>query len=143
MQELRGISGQLNQKQKKLSVGVAAVIIEARQILLVRNTSTNIWSFPGGHVAVSESLPEALQREVREETNLQVNVLDEPIFYQYEIIPGLTLLLFFFKTKISSKKIVLKSINDEISEIRWFPLDQLPEKVYENTAYVIQHFIKW
>jgi ADP-ribose pyrophosphatase YjhB (NUDIX family) len=59
-------------------VGVGAVVVNAGRVLLIRRGSEPLkghWSLPGGLVEVGENLHQALQREVAEETGLQV----EPI----------------------------------------------------------------
>ena len=43
-----------------------------RNVLLVHNTDGGGWSLPGGKVEYGETLVEALNREVREETGLLV-----------------------------------------------------------------------
>ena len=45
-------------------------------MLLVHNTDGGGWSLPGGKVEYGETLVEALNREVREETGLLVEVND-------------------------------------------------------------------
>jgi 8-oxo-dGTP diphosphatase len=58
---------------------VAAVIWNDRQeVLLIRRTKEprkGQWSLPGGKVEFGESLEDALRREVREETGLEVALL--------------------------------------------------------------------
>ncbi len=59
-------------------VGVGAIIIQDGRLLLVRRGSPpqqGEWSLPGGLVETGERLEEAVQREVREETGLEVEVL--------------------------------------------------------------------
>jgi 8-oxo-dGTP diphosphatase len=61
------------------SVGVGAVAVVNQEILLVRRghaPSEGLWSLPGGRVEWAETLVEALEREVLEETGLQVEVGD-------------------------------------------------------------------
>jgi ADP-ribose pyrophosphatase YjhB (NUDIX family) len=58
-------------------VGVGAVVLQAGRVLLVRRRYAPLagqWSLPGGAVETGETLAAALQREVREETALEIEV---------------------------------------------------------------------
>jgi 8-oxo-dGTP diphosphatase len=58
-------------------VGVGAIIIKGQEVLLARRGKEpgyGEWSIPGGAVKLGETLEEAVIREVREETNLEVRV---------------------------------------------------------------------
>jgi mutator protein MutT len=60
-------------------VGVGAVIVEAGRVLLVRRGAEPLkghWSLPGGLVELGEGLLNAVVREVREETGLEVEPLE-------------------------------------------------------------------
>ena len=55
---------------------VASLVIYKDNLLLVKkNKSDNLWSFPGGAVELGETLQAALKREVMEETTIKIEVL--------------------------------------------------------------------
>ena len=58
-------------------VGVGAVVLDGDRVLLVKRAHEPLkgeWSLPGGAVDVGETLEQAIRREVREETCLDVEV---------------------------------------------------------------------
>ena len=58
-------------------VGVGAVVVREGKALLIKRghePRKGEWSLPGGIVELGESLVDALRREVREETGLEVNI---------------------------------------------------------------------
>jgi len=60
-------------------VGVGAVIVKDGRVLLVqRGTEPALgrWSIPGGLIEVGEALSEAVVREVREETGLEIQPVE-------------------------------------------------------------------
>ena len=57
--------------------GVGGVVICGDEVLLVRRAfppRQGEWSLPGGRLELGESLPDAVRREVREETGIEVAV---------------------------------------------------------------------
>ena len=72
--------------EKKLpsapEVGVGAIVIKDSKILLVKrnkNPKKGQWAIPGGSVKLGETLQQAVEREIKEETGLVVQARD-PIY---------------------------------------------------------------
>ncbi len=60
-------------------VGIGGVIIDQGRTLLIRRGSEPLlgeWSIPGGTLELGESLEEGVARELREETGIEVRVLE-------------------------------------------------------------------
>jgi ADP-ribose pyrophosphatase len=63
-------------------VAVGAIVFKDDEILLVHRAqppSQDIWAIPGGSVEIGESLQEAAEREIMEETGVTIRA-GEPIF---------------------------------------------------------------
>src|SRR3989304_4831608 len=61
--------------QPRVAVGV--VVVKNSSVLLVkrgREPSKGLWSVPGGLIELGETLEDAAQREVREETGINVRI---------------------------------------------------------------------
>lgn len=60
-------------------MGVGGVIVDRGRTVLIRRGTEPLlgqWSIPGGTIELGETLEEAVRRELREETGLDVRVLD-------------------------------------------------------------------
>ena len=111
-------------------IGVGAIIIHQSKILIVKRANEpakGLWSVPGGVVELGEHLYEAIKREVKEETGLEVDierlvdavdniVLDEAGRIQYHYV------LLDYLCRLRGG--VLEAA-DDVQEIQWVPLKAL------------------
>lgn len=68
-------------------VAVGVVVFKENNVLLVlrgKPPSQNLWSIPGGSVILGETLQEAAEREIKEETGLRIDAR-EPI-HTFDVI---------------------------------------------------------
>jgi 8-oxo-dGTP diphosphatase len=124
---------------KKPLIGVGAVVFKGDCVLLVRRGNPPLagsWSLPGGGIGPAETLPQAVEREVREECGIDVEVVDlvKEFEYREKTADGRVryhYIVFDFKAAYRSGTLGHSS---DALDARWVPLDRLGE--YELTAAV-------
>jgi ADP-ribose pyrophosphatase YjhB (NUDIX family) len=105
-------------------VGVAGIVLNERgEVLLAHHVyrGQNAWAPPGGIIHYGEGLPEALQREILEETQLHVTVGPLLQVGVGEKWPHVT--FHFLCTVPGTPQPV---VNDELFEAGFYPPDALP-----------------
>ncbi len=63
-------------------VAVGAIVFKGNSVLLVRRgqaPSEDLWAIPGGKVKLGESLQQAAEREIKEETGVEIHA-GEPVY---------------------------------------------------------------
>ncbi|MEC0238437.1 NUDIX domain-containing protein [Paenibacillus dokdonensis] len=121
-------------------MGAAAVIFDSEgQVLLVRHSyGKNNWELPGGKSEKDESAQETAQREVMEETGLEVNVGQlTGVYYD----PNYDMHHFVFIAAINPGQ-EAKPSSPEILECRYCSLDDLPKPISDFTLRRIQETIE-
>lgn len=103
---------------KKIEV-VAAIIIEADEILSVQRPSSKLeyisekFEFPGGKIEEDETNESALNRELREELNIDADIGKHVITVEHEY-PDFQLTMHAYSVRVNSREITL---NEHISQL--------------------------
>ena len=116
--------------------GVRALLFDdAGRVLLEKQRLFGSWALPHGCVDVGESALDALRREVHEETGL--TVLNARLFgvytapqYSVTYPNGDEVQTFTLAFQVLSWTGELRIDDDEVDELRFFPLDELPDDLY-------------
>lgn len=125
-------------------LGVGAIIFEGDKVLLVERAGEPLkgwWSIPGGLLETGETLEAAVQREVREETGLLVEVVSrfdlfERIMRDAEGRAEYHYVLVDYICRVTGG--VLQA-GDDVSRVEWVPCTRLDNyKVTSGTVAVVK-----
>lgn len=129
--------------------GVRAIILNDREeVLLQRRTDLARWGLPSGSVELDETAFEALIREVREETGLEVCRAEAMALYsgpsQRFVYPnGDEVQGFAVAFIVRDWAGEPRADGVEGSEVRFWPLDALPEDVVAIHAKTLEDFAEY
>ena len=107
-------------------IAAYAVIVRDDQILLCqlsrRLTRAEKWTLPGGGIEHGENPRDAVVREVREETNVEVRDLR---YFGSQSWPFPNSLMIAFTAEYAGGE--LRHDPAELADAKWFPVDALPQ----------------
>jgi 8-oxo-dGTP diphosphatase len=112
--------------EKKPHVAVGAIVIRDGALLMVRrghDPSRGLWSLPGGRVETGEYLHEAVAREVREETGLEVT--PSALVGILEVVGDPHYVILDFAASVAGEEDPVAG--SDVDEVRWVPLDEVHE----------------
>lgn len=116
-----------------IGVGATTLVFNNKnELLLNLRSDTNTWGIPGGSKELNETLEECAIRELKEETNINVNDLElitvlsgKEYYFKYPNEDELDCVIALYKVSNYEGKL---NINDkESKELKFFSLDNLPE----------------
>lgn len=113
------------------AVGVA--VVRDGRVLLARRAAepkAGQWDLVGGFVEPGETVPEAARREVLEETGLEIGRLRRLHQAPGHYWPGQPTLNFMYTAEAQGEP----RARDDVAELRWFPIDSVPELAWEHEA---------
>lgn len=104
----------------------ALIFNPANEVLMVRTQKwSGLWGIPGGKIKYGEPTVDALRREIKEETNLQIDdirfVLVQDCIHSREFYRDAHFLLLNYTCRTFDTAVTL---NDEAQEFRWVKPDE-------------------
>ena len=123
--------------RRLLLPGVRAIIVNDQgEVLLQRRTDMPLWGLPSGSVELDETAWEALKREVKEETSLEVLHAEPMALYsgpsqRFTYPNGEEIQCFSVAFIIRDWAGDPKPDGVEGSEVRFWPTDELPESLMD------------
>ncbi len=134
----------IDKKYPRVGIGVMIQNEKDEVLLGLRRGShgSGEWSFPGGHLEIGETVLETAKREVKEETNLDVNkfelisVADEMRYLKSD---GQHYLNIGVKALYEGGEPLVMEL-DKCERWAWFSLDNLPINLFEGTELVVNNF---
>ena len=135
-------------KANSIVVAVTAAVVNAQgELLLIERTDNGLWALPGGAQDTGESVVQAAQREVREETGVQVEITGLSGIYSdprhviaYDNGEVRQEFSLCFHAKPVSGELHSSS---ETRQARWVPPDSLPDlKIHPSMRLRIEHALK-
>ena len=122
--------------------GVAVLIVRDGKILLGKRASGSFqsgkWCLPGGFIEFDEDFIVAAIREVKEETNLDIEVEAILSVSSNFLSPDLHTLVVVLKASVIGG---VQKPGDDIDELKWFSISgQYPEIAFSADRYLVEHF---
>ena len=138
--------------QKKVGVGFGIMILKDDKILLGKRHNDpdkadsklhgeGTWTMPGGKFEFGETFEASAAREVIKETGIEVNQdkLKLISLSNDRVIDAHFVTIGFLCEDFRGEAKVMEP--DEITEWRWFDLDDLPDKVFFPSAKVLKNYL--
>lgn len=139
------------EEKKKIGVGFGVLILKDGKILLGKRHEDPIkassmlngagkWTMPGGKLEFGETFEEGAKRESFEETGIRLNKISMICINNDMIETAHFVTLGMFCDDFSGDPEVREP--DEITEWRWFSLDELPNPLYFPSERILENYTK-
>lgn len=117
------------------------IILNEGKVLLVKH-NVGHWGFPKGHMEKDETELQTAIREVKEETNLDVEIQERKRYIDeyYSSEDTFKQVVYFLAT---CKNMNTQKQEEEIAQIEWVPIEEAGNKItYENTKKLFKQVLE-
>jgi 8-oxo-dGTP pyrophosphatase MutT (NUDIX family) len=126
----------------KTDLVIEAFIVHENKVLLIHHKKLDLWLPPGGHIEENETPDEAVEREVREELGLDVEILNRndipmkgnivkqlavPFYVNVHNVGDHDHCCFFYLCSLKESKDVIIN-KSELKDFSWFSPEELSQK---------------
>ena len=123
---------------------VDALILKDKKVLMIlRNKPQHkgYWALIGGYINWDETVEQAVEREVKEEIGVKVRIKDvHGVYSNPDRDPdGVQNVDISFLCEIDDENFIIDPV--EVADVRWFSLDNLPEKIAFDHRKIIVDYI--
>jgi 8-oxo-dGTP diphosphatase len=131
-------------KKQEIRVAVDAIVFGYQNgqlyVLLIQQkfgTKENHWALPGGLVKNKEGLYDAVKRELKEETNVKVNYLEQLYTFGDDIQrdPRNRVISVSYFALVDSTKFEIKADTDA-EQVQWFGVNEIPKLAFDHNKIV-------
>ena len=137
------------QENKRVGVGFGVMMMRNGKILLGKRhddpekasselNGAGTWTMPGGKMDFGETFEDGAKREVLEETGIAINTLQVICINQDMVKTAHFVTIGLFSDDFSGEPQVMEP--DEITEWRWFSIDNLPTPMYFPSAKLLENY---
>lgn len=125
----------------KPTIGVGALVFNSGRVLLIRRgkpPAMGLWSVPGGKQEAGESLVQACEREVWEETGLRVQVQGVVAVVERQR-EGFHYVIIDFLAILANPDLVCPTAASDVTDVQWIAMDALADlPLVEGLAEILQ-----
>jgi 8-oxo-dGTP diphosphatase len=137
------------EEKKKVGVGFGVMVLRHGKILLGKRhedpkkassllNGAGTWTMPGGKLNFGETFEDGAKREVLEETGIRLNKVGVICVNQDIIETAHFITIGLFSESFEGDARVMEP--DEITEWKWFDLNNLPTPLYFPSAKVLKNY---
>lgn len=139
--DINGNPHERNLKNFRFRVSVYGILRDGDKILVAKNPESNKYGFPGGGIEIGETTKEALKREFKEETGLDISVKQllevKENFFTYDDQDAHNLIIIYSVEKTGGT-IKSDGNEDDTVSVEYMKRDAL---INGNIQYIFQHAV--